>query len=104
MSTKIEIEQITKEELEQLIRSSIQYALEESKEGNKLYQQTNQKEDLISRKEFLVLIGKSQSWLSKNMEKGVIPYHRIGRSIFFKLSEVFPETTQHFNNRIRRVK
>jgi predicted DNA-binding transcriptional regulator AlpA len=89
MSTKIEIEQLSSYELEQLIRKvtreELQYAIG-TDSVSKSQNTTN--DDFITRKKFLELTGKSESWLSKNMKDGNIPYHRIKRSIFFKMSEV----------------
>jgi predicted DNA-binding transcriptional regulator AlpA len=90
MSTKIEIEQISTYELEQLMRrvtrEELQIVLCTEKSTIKM--QIPPKDDLISRKQFLEMTGKSESWLNQNLKKNNLPYYRIGRSVFFKMSDV----------------
>lgn len=89
MISKIEIESISTYELEQLMRRVTREELQNVVRTDSTINSKNSSEDeLIPRAKFLKITGKSESWLSKNMSKGIIPYHRIGRSIFFRISEV----------------
>jgi hypothetical protein len=47
-----------------------------------------QYEEPVKEKDILKIIGKGQSWVSKNRDKAKLPYYKIGGSYEYLISEV----------------
>ncbi len=93
IAKKLEIENISIEELEMLIRKVTREEIQNVSHSENKNNQYTTEEKMIPRKKFLKMIGKSESWLSKNMRDNKIPFHKVRRSIFFNLEEVLQNST-----------
>ncbi len=81
---------IKKDELEEIIRSAIQTELKKKQE-----------KELISSKELIDWLGISLSALNAWKREGKIPFHRMGKRIFFKRSEVLQALKESNYSKLR---
>ncbi len=77
MNEKIILISISKEELKELIHEAVAQAVNAKKE-----------KELLTFRETLELLGISASCLNNWKSKGMIPYRRLGKRIFFNTKDV----------------
>ena len=54
---------------------------------------------LLDVRQAAAYLGGNERWLRRLLERGVVPYRRIGRNVFFKRSEISPSMRHGLNSR-----